>query len=106
MSKERAVRRAERERVAALRTAEQQAERERRRRRTARRARLTRWLPRPAASPSGIIAERRRGRIRMVVAGLLLVQVLVWIVRDDWPSRLAALLVALLLLPLLLAFTA
>jgi hypothetical protein len=106
MSKERALRRAERERASAIRTAARAAERERAERRLARRRSIARWLPAKTSRPSGILAERRRARLRMLVAALLLVQVVVWIFRPDWPARLAALVVSLLLFPLLAVLTA
>ena len=56
--------------------------------------------------PTGILAERRRTRLRLLIATLVLVQVVVWIFRDDWPARSPHSLVTLLLLPLLVAFTA
>jgi hypothetical protein len=105
MSRERAVRRAEREREAGLRTAARAAEKERAERRAARRRRLTGWVPVRPSGPTGILAERRKARLRGLVAVLVLVQVLVWIFRDDWPARLAALVVCLLLFPLLAALT-
>jgi len=107
MSKERAQRRAAREREAAARQAAHAAARERAERNRARKRALTRWLPRRSGGrPTGILAERRRTRLRLLIAALVLVQVVVWIFRDDWPARLAALVVTLLLLPLLVSFTA
>ena len=41
----------------------------------------------------------------MLVAALVVVQVVVWIFRPDWPARLAALVVSLLLFPLLVVLT-
>ncbi|MEP6816443.1 MAG: hypothetical protein ABI873_12915 [Marmoricola sp.] len=105
MSKERANRRAGRERESAIRTAARAAERERAERRQARRRHLTRWLPARSPRPSGILAERRRARLRMLVAALVLVQVVVWIFRPDWPARLAAVVISLLLFPLLVVLT-
>ncbi len=66
---------------------------------------LTRWLPARPSRPAGILAERRRTRLRVLVAALVLVQVVVWLFRPDWPARLAALVVSLLLFPLLVALT-
>jgi len=105
MSKERAQRRAERERESAIRTAARAAERERAERKLARRRTLTRWLPARTSRLSGVLAERRRNRLRLLVAALVLVQVVVWLFRPDWPARLAALVVSLLLFPLLVALT-
>ncbi len=105
MSKERARRRVERERESAIRTAARAAEHERSERRQARRRTVTRWLPPKPSRPSGILAERRRARLRVLVAALILVNVLVWVFRPDWPARLAALVVCLLLFPLLAVMT-
>jgi hypothetical protein len=102
VSKQRAVRRAERERLSAAQSAARAAEQERERRRTARKKRLTGWLPAPSARPTGILAERRRTRVRILIALVVLVNVLVWLVSPDWAARLGALVVSLLLLPVLL----
>ena len=101
MSKERAQRRAEREREAAARAAARAAEAERRERREARRRALTSWLPQRRSRPSGILAERRRRQNGALVAGLVAVNVLVWIFSDDWALRLGAAVVSLLAAPVL-----
>jgi Flp pilus assembly protein TadB len=107
MSKERARRRAEREREAAIRAAARAAQHERRERRAAR-ARVARRvtldrMPRlaPAGRPSGRLAHRRRLQVWAVIALLALVNVVVWVVRPDWPSRFAALVVSVLAAPVL-----
>jgi hypothetical protein len=110
MSKERARRREERQRQAAAREAARAAEARRAERRQAlvapiagpvRRARLALTTGRQ----SGVLAERKRNRVRLVTTALVLIQVLVWVFRDDWQARLAALVIALLAFPVIAAFT-
>jgi hypothetical protein len=98
MSKERARRRAEREREAAIRAAARAAEAERRDRWAARRRALTGWVPRPRWQP-GILARRRRQQVATTLAVLLALNVVVWIVRDDWAARVLAVMVSLLVAP-------
>lgn len=106
MSKERARRREEREREAAIRQAARAAEAERRERRQARSRRLrsltTDRLPsrRRVGRTTGALA-RREQRITGVLVGLtLLLVVLVWFVRPDWPARLGVVLLAILVFPM------
>jgi Flp pilus assembly protein TadB len=101
MSKERARRRAVREAEAARRSAAHARDRDRRRRRRARREALLGWIPRPHLKP-GVIAARRRTEMRAAVGLLLLLNLLVWLVRPDWPARLGALLVSVLVFPVVL----
>jgi hypothetical protein len=113
MSKERARRRAERERETAMRTFARAAEVERRERRAARAAavrrattgRLTaRRSGGPAGSrPGGVLAARRRLRGRALLAVLVLVNVVVWCLTPDWASRLGAAVLCLLAAPPLVA---
>ena len=103
MSKERAQRRAERERQAAARTAERERAAERAARAAARRRALTRWIPRTRLLP-GELAARRRREVAVTIAILVALNVLVWIVRPDWESRLAAAAVSLLVAPVLHLF--
>jgi hypothetical protein len=106
VSKERARRREEREREAAIRRAAQVRANERAARRRARRDALRRRLvPLTTGRQTGVLARRRRTRVNLVVAVLLFAQVVVWVVRPDWQARLAALLVAALAFPVLVAFT-
>jgi Flp pilus assembly protein TadB len=105
MSKERARRREEREREAALKQAARAAEAERRERRAARtkawRAAGRRVGLVGPSRPDGIIARRRR-RQHTIVLGLLLLLVAVgFAVRPDWPARLAFLVVAVFAYPVL-----
>ncbi len=103
MSKERARRRAERDREAAVRAAARARETERRTRSTARRRRLAAWLPTSRLMP-GALAARRRREVAATIAILLALNTLVWIVRPDWQARLAALVVSLLVAPILHLF--
>src|SRR3954452_5630841 len=107
MSKERARRRAEREREAAIRAAARAAQHERRERRAAR-ARVARRvtldrMPRlaPAGRPTGTLAHRRRGQPSLRIAVLGAITVAVWLVRPAGASRFAALVVSILAAPVL-----
>jgi len=101
VSKERARRRAEREREAAVAAAARAAEAERRERRDARVRAVTTRLPSRRRRPAGILAERRRKQNGALVAVLLAINVLVWILSDDWALRLGALVVSILAAPVL-----
>lgn len=106
MSKERAQRRAAREREAALRTAARATEQERRERRAARKRALRaatsdRIRLAPVGRPTGSLARRRRLQDSMLVAVLACLNLLVWVVRPDWPARLGILVVTLLAFPVL-----
>ncbi|MFC7497516.1 MULTISPECIES: hypothetical protein [unclassified Nocardioides] len=100
MSKERARRRAEREAAAAALTAARAAEAERKRRRDARVQALTKWVPQRTGGQTGVLAERRRTRTRLLVVGVVAVNVLVWLASGDWALRAIALLLSVLLAPL------
>jgi hypothetical protein len=100
VSKQRAQRRAEREREAAVRAAARAREAERRARAAARKQQLTRWLPRSRPLP-GTLAARRRREVAMTVAILVALNVLVWVVRPDWEARVGALVVSVLVAPVL-----
>ena len=110
MSKERARRRAEREKEAAIRTAARAASAERRERRQARRRSLhgatVGRVPLPPARrrpgrPVGLLDRRNRRQTTGLVAVLVLVNLVVWVVRGDWPAVLGALVVSLLVYPVL-----
>jgi Flp pilus assembly protein TadB len=106
VSKERARRREVREREAAVRAEDARRRVQRDARRRARRSALQRWvLPLTTGRQTGVLARRRRTRLNLVVAALLFVQVVVWVVRPDWQARIAALLVAALAFPVIVAFT-
>jgi Flp pilus assembly protein TadB len=100
VSKERARRRAEREREAAIRRAARERQVERRSRSRARRQALTGWVPRPHLTP-GVLAARRRTELMATIGLLLLLNLLVWLVRPDWAARLGALVVSVLVFPVL-----
>lgn len=113
MSKERARTRAEREREAAIRRAARAAEAERRERRAARTQALKRrtsgrlpGLPRRSVvgRSTGPLARRARVRTSLLVALLFALVLLVWVVRPDWPARLAALVFVVLAFPVLRLF--
>ena len=99
MSKERARRRAEREQEVAARAAARAAEAERRERRDARKRAITSRLPKPPKRPTGLLAQRRRRQNGALMAGLLAVNVLVWIFFGEWDVRLAAFVVSVLAAP-------
>ena len=80
MSKERARRRAEREREAAIRRASRERAAERRSRSRARRQALTGWLPRPHQGKSDVMKDALETR---------------------WAARLGALVVSVLVFPVL-----
>ena len=98
MSKERARRRAERERERAIRAAARAAEEERRQRRAARRRAVSGLVPTPRWRP-GLLARRRRRQVATTLAVLLALNVVVWFVRDDWAARILAVMVSLLVAP-------
>jgi hypothetical protein len=98
MSKERARRRAEREREAALKATARQREQGRRARARARKQALTGWIPRPHVTP-GVLAARRRTELMATLGLLFLVNLLVWLVRPDWAARVGALVVSLVVFP-------
>jgi len=106
VSKERAQRRVEREREAAIRRAARAAQDERRERRQARRRTLHAAtvgrvrLASPGAQ-TGVLARRHRRQTTGLLAVLVLLNVVVWVVRGDWPAVLGALVVSALVYPVL-----
>jgi hypothetical protein len=78
MAKDRALRRAEREREAAARAAERAAAAVRAARRRSLRERLHRLVPAARSRPSGVLAARRRARNRVLLAIAVLMQVVAW----------------------------
>ena len=101
MSKERAQRRAKREREAAVLAAARAAEAERRERRDALKRAVTSRLPTGRSRQSGILAQRRRKQTGATIAMLLALNILIWIFLQDWGVSLAALVVSLLAAPVL-----
>ena len=100
MSKERAHKRAEREREQAIRAAARAREAERTQRAAARRRTLLSWVPTPRRSP-GLLAQRRRRQLAATVCLLLAFNVLVWIVSREWEVRALFVMVSLLAAPVL-----
>jgi hypothetical protein len=100
VSRERARRRAEREREQGIRAAARAREAERAQRSAARRRAMVGWLPTPRRAP-GLLAQRRRRERTMTVCLLLAVNVLVWIVSREWEARAVCAMVSLLAAPVL-----
>jgi Flp pilus assembly protein TadB len=103
VSRERALRRAERERHAAEQEASRAAEAERQARRDARRSRLTRWFPSPGPAADGVLAARRRQQTGLVVALVVTVNVLTLLGTGSWAPRVLVLLLSVLLTPIVLS---
>jgi hypothetical protein len=107
MSKERAVRRAEREREAAIKAAARAAAAERRERRAARgravRAATVDRMPRlrPVGRHTGVLARRRRRQTFVLFDLLLVLTIVVWFVTDSWSIRLLVLIASVLSFPVL-----
>jgi hypothetical protein len=102
MSKERALRRAEREREAAIKAAARAAQAERRDRRSARRRAMTSWLPTiGAGTHQGVLARRRRIRTFVLVDLLVALNIVLWFISGDWAVRLGAVIVCVLVFPVL-----
>ena len=106
MSKERARRREQREREAAImaaaKAAEAQRMAQRRARRDARVRAVTSWLPKRRRRPAGILAERQRAQSRLLILVVVVLNVLVWLASGDWAVRVFALLVSVLVAPVVL----
>ena len=100
MSKERQKRRAEREAAAAVLAERRAAEAEKQARRDARRERLVGWVPRPAARPGGVLAEKRSRQVRGTVAVLVALNMLVFAFSRDWYLTAFTLVASLLIAPI------
>ncbi|WP_066362088.1 hypothetical protein [Herbidospora mongoliensis] len=103
MSKERAIRRAEREAEKA-RLAEERARREARSARLRDlRGRITAVLPKPVrvARQGGVLARRRRAQNAVMAMLFVLVQVIAWLTLGTVMARLAVLAVSILIVPVL-----
>ncbi len=101
MSKERARRREEREREAAVRTAARAAQLERTERRAARRRAVTSVLPQPRSRPSGVLDRRARNRTSLTIAAVVVVNVLAFSAFEHWAARSLVLIVSVLAAPVL-----
>jgi Flp pilus assembly protein TadB len=100
VSRERARRRAEREREQGIRAAARAREAERTQRAAARRRAMVGWLPTPHRRP-GLLAQRRRRELTITVCLLVALNVLIWIVSPDWAVRIVFVMVSLLAAPML-----
>ena len=87
MSKERKVRREERERLAAETAAARTAEAERQAKRQARSRAVTSWLPQRHSRQTGPLAERRRNQMGVTFALLAAVNLLVFAFTPEWSLR-------------------
>ncbi|HET7690360.1 MAG TPA: hypothetical protein VFK41_08275 [Nocardioidaceae bacterium] len=102
MAKERALRRAEREREAAIRAAARAAEAERRERREARKRRVRSALPRfGVGTHQGILLRRRRIQNFVLFDLLLVLNIVVWFATDVWSTRILVLIACVLSFPVL-----
>ncbi|WP_205474606.1 hypothetical protein [Nocardioides sp. SYSU D00038] len=101
MSKERALRRAERERAAAEAAAARARSEERRRRRRRWQQRLVGWLPARHSRQTGVLARRRRRQLLTTLVVLVVVNALVWFTSDELGLRLLVLAVTPLAAPVL-----
>jgi Flp pilus assembly protein TadB len=101
VSKERARRRAEREREQAVKAAARAAEAERRELRSSRKRAVTSRLPKFAKGQSGALAQRHRNELNITVCLLVALNVVVWIAFHDWATRLLVLVVCVLVAPVI-----
>jgi hypothetical protein len=101
MSKERARRREEREREAAIVRAARAREAEKRERRAARNRAVRGLVPKRHSRQTGALAERRRRQAGVTIALVIAVNVLVWVFIPGWPARAMTLIVSLLAAPVL-----
>jgi Flp pilus assembly protein TadB len=107
VSKERAQRRAERERVAAQEAQRRRRRAERDERRRANRAAWRARLPRRTRRRRqlGLLARRRRTENAVIAILFLAVQVVVWLLSSDPWVRAASALLGILALPVLVTLT-
>jgi hypothetical protein len=101
MSKERARRREERERLAAVAAAERQAAAEKAARRQVRKQSLARYLPATHSRQTGVLAERKRREVLATVAVLAVLNLVVFAVARDWALTALLLVASVLGAPIL-----
>ncbi len=101
MSKERAQRRAAREKEAAIVASARASQAERRERHAARTRALRSRLPQRRSRPTGVLAQRRRRQTGVTIAMLLALNLFVWLVFPEWSARAMVLIVSLLAAPVL-----
>ena len=99
MSKERKLRREEREREVAEAAVAREAEAERLARRQARVRAVTSRLPQRHSRQTGVLAERRRNQLGLTFAVLAAVNILVFAFSPDWSLRALVLVVSVLAAP-------
>jgi len=102
MAKDRAIRRAEREREAAIKAAARAAEAERRERRDARKQAMTSWVPKfGVGKHQGVLARRRRIQNFVLVDLLLVLNIVTWFATGNWSTRVLVLVASALCFPVL-----
>jgi hypothetical protein len=101
VSKERQKRRAEREAAAAVLAERRAAQAQKQARRVSRRQLMVGWVPRPAARPGGVLAEKRSRQVRGTVAVLVAINLLVFAFSRDWYLTALTLVASLLVAPIL-----
>ena len=101
MSKERQRRREARDRETGIVAAARAAEAEKRERRDARKRALSSRFPRRHSRQTGVLAQRRRRQTGATIAMLLALNVLIWVLFTEWPARVMALILTLLVAPVL-----
>jgi Flp pilus assembly protein TadB len=101
VSKERARRREERERLAAVAAAERRAAAERQARRDARKQSLTRFLPKSHSRQTGSLAEKKRREMIATVGVLVVLNILMFAVARDWALTALLVVVSVLGAPIL-----
>jgi Flp pilus assembly protein TadB len=101
VSKERARRREERERLAAVTAAQRQASAEKAARREARRQSLSRCLPATHSRQTGLLAERKRREVLATGAVLAVLNLVVFAVAGDWALTALLLVASVLGAPIL-----
>lgn len=85
-----------------MRAAARAAQQERRERRAARKKAITRRLPKwGTGRQTGTLARRRRSQTAFLISLLVVLNVLLWFVRDDWGTRFGAVVVSILAAPVL-----
>ena len=102
MARERALRRAEREREQAARAREREQQQARAARRSARLARIRRLLPQRRRQPDSALARRRRSRNLVVLAGVIVVQLVGAVVFESLTASLVLLGLTVIALPAVL----
>jgi Flp pilus assembly protein TadB len=101
VSKERAQRREERERVAAQAAAERQTAAERQAKRDSRKQAVTKYLPAAHSRQTGPLAEKKRREALATAAVLVVLNILIFAVARDWALTALLVVVSVLGAPIL-----